>query len=221
TRIPSNGIDVRVFKGNELIQKMQELMDFGKVYEKLNRKIGTNGFLDALLKNLSGKIALEASELSPEDGFLSKRANVMEIVEGLKKDGYDAELHFDEEHSLYGIKVTQGSALPIWVDVELLSSVEWQQLMRLHDRVKEFRQGELLIREKDREAKVDSAQELVEHIVAAGKKNLSIQRYKGLGEMNPTQLWETTMNPETRTLLRVNIEDVIQTDDLFAILMGD
>ncbi|HLV00684.1 MAG TPA: DNA topoisomerase (ATP-hydrolyzing) subunit B [Acidobacteriota bacterium] len=221
TRTPSNGIDVRVFKGNELIQKMQELMDFGKVYEKLNRKIGTNGFLDALLKNLSGKIALEASELSPEDGFLSKRANVMEIVEGLKKDGYDAELHFDEEHSLYGIKVTQGSALPIWVDVELLSSVEWQQLMRLHDRVKEFRQGELLIREKDREAKVDSAQELVEHIVAAGKKNLSIQRYKGLGEMNPTQLWETTMNPETRTLLRVNIEDVIQTDDLFAILMGD
>src|SRR5690606_23520286 len=88
TRTPSNGIDVRVFKGNELIQKMQELMDFGKVYEKLNRKIGTNGFLDALLKDLSGKIALEASELSPEDGFLINRANVMEIVEGLKKDGY-------------------------------------------------------------------------------------------------------------------------------------
>ena len=62
---------------------------------------------------------------------------------------------------------------------------------------------------------------LLEKVLAAAKKDLSIQRYKGLGEMNPEQLWETTMNPEKRTLLQVRIDDAVETDGIFSILMGD
>ncbi len=68
---------------------------------------------------------------------------------------------------------------------------------------------------------INNEGELVDYIVAAGKKNVVIQRYKGLGEMNPRQLWDTTMNPDTRTLLQTRIEDAIETDEIFTILMGD
>jgi DNA gyrase subunit B len=68
---------------------------------------------------------------------------------------------------------------------------------------------------------IPTREALLEKVLAAAKKDLSIQRYKGLGEMNPEQLWETTMNPDKRTLLEVRIDDAVETDEIFTVLMGD
>jgi DNA gyrase subunit B len=71
------------------------------------------------------------------------------------------------------------------------------------------------------DVKVDSLDDLVELFIAAGKKGIAINRYKGLGEMNPDTLWATTMRPETRTLLQVKAEDHTEADLMFTTLMGD
>ena len=77
------------------------------------------------------------------------------------------------------------------------------------------------LKNKGEERPLYSTAEVVKAILDLGKQGLSIQRYKGLGEMNPEQLWETTMNPEMRTLLKVTLEDVTGVDEIFTILMGD
>jgi DNA gyrase subunit B len=71
------------------------------------------------------------------------------------------------------------------------------------------------------EHEIFSFKELLEVAKTLGKKSVEIQRYKGLGEMNPSQLWETTMNPDTRALLKVSMEDSLETEKIFTTLMGD
>ena len=78
----------------------------------------------------------------------------------------------------------------------------------------------LILVAKDKTIDIKSYDMLMEHVKAVGSKGITIQRYKGLGEMNPIQLWETTMEPEKRTLVRVAIEDALAADELFTKLMG-
>ena len=208
------------YKGAGLVDKVHALMDFRGVYGKLNRKLGNGNLVDQVLEAISGRNDFENKDAFFRK-FLGESKNLLPLARSLKKTDYQVEVVRDDEHSLYRLDLKLGHAAPVTVGYDLLFSAELRQLLSLFGKIKELRGTPLVIREKNKETMIDNEAELTDYVVAAGKKNLTIQRYKGLGEMNPEQLWETTMNPDTRVLLQVKIQDAFETDDIFTILMGD
>ncbi len=208
------------YSGDELIRKMRDLMEYQKMHEKMNRKTGSNGMLEDLLGELARLAGFDPSRLEG-DSLLASEEPLRALAQAMVEQGYRADVLPDPEHSLFELRLSKNSGIPVLFDHDLLSSAEWLQLVQLYFRILEFASSQVVIREKEKETVVESPDALVQHILSAGKRSLSIQRYKGLGEMNPLQLWETTMNPESRILLKVNIEDAIETDEIFTILMGD
>ncbi|MCP5089226.1 MAG: DNA topoisomerase (ATP-hydrolyzing) subunit B [Rhodobacteraceae bacterium] len=107
------------------------------------------------------------------------------------------------------------------LDGGCLRSGEARKLAQMTDAMQEAYSAPAAFTRKDKSTAVFAPSDLLEIVLAEGEKGLSLQRYKGLGEMNPGQLWETTLDPEARTLLQVKVEDLADADDLFTKLMGD
>jgi DNA gyrase subunit B len=208
------------YKGKKLIDAMHQLMEFNKVHEKLNRRMNGTKVLDILVAQLAGKKGLLEKHRSLKEVFGDSEA-VQQLVAALQKQGYSARQKKEEEHNLFELSVTNSNSPEIKINWDLLSSAEFVKLLQTFQRIADFEHPPFIIREKGKEIELNSREELLSHIIAVGKKDLNIQRYKGLGEMNPAQLWETTMNPDTRTLLQVKIDDAYETDEIFSILMGD
>ena len=208
------------YKGPALIEKMHRLMDFRAIYEKLSRKLGDPFLVDKLLERIAGRPDFKNKD-SFFRGYLAEADNLKDLIKILEKAKYKAQIAYDEEHSLHKLSISSGHISDVTVDYDLLSSAEFRRLFGFCRKVAEFRGATLSIRGNGNETLIGNEGELVDYVVKAGKKNLTLQRYKGLGEMNPQQLWETTMDPDRRTLLQVNIENAIETDEIFTILMGD
>ena len=107
------------------------------------------------------------------------------------------------------------------LDGPMLRSAESRRLGQMTEALREVYAGRTRLVRRDREQPITGPLALLDAIFAEGEKGLSLQRYKGLGEMNPEQLWETTLDPDARTLLQVRVEDVAEADDIFTKLMGD
>ncbi len=130
----------------------------------------------------------------------------------------------DPEHDCFKLVCatrSNGAGLQTVIDHDFLTSVEYKEIKRLFSELAGAGLPPYSVENGEQKAKVRSLGELLDHILEGGKKGQYIQRYKGLGEMNPEQLWETTMNPETRVLLQVRVEDAVEADRIFSTLMGD
>src|SRR2546428_81917 len=130
----------------------------------------------------------------------------------------------DREHAclkLVAAARANGTAHRNVIDRELCLTAEFEEVRRLARDLTAVGEPPFALTVGEKAEQVPNLQQAVARIMAQARKGLEIQRYKGLGEMNPGQLWETTMNPATRTLLQVKIEDAVEADIIFSTLMGD
>jgi len=209
-------------EGKELAQSLEKLVDLKRYSERAARRLGGDAhLLDVLLGAFVGKKGVLRKEgITLRNVF--QDGDLMAKVEGvIAKAGFKTELSTDEEHGLWEIETTTSSGLGVAIDWNYASYVEFQKAVELYMALEDELAPPFITGTNGTSEEISTREDLLERVLTAAKKDLSIQRYKGLGEMNPEQLWETTMNPEKRTLLQVRIDDAVETDDIFSILMGD
>ena len=212
----------QAIEGRDLARALERMVDFKSYCERATRRLnGDAQMLSVLLESLAGrKGVLRKEGLNLRKVF--QDGDLMAKVEGaLHKAGYKTELTTDEEHGLWEIETVTSSGVNVIVDWNFASYVEFQKAVELYKTLEDELAAPFISGENGTSEEVPTREALLEKVLAAAKKDLSIQRYKGLGEMNPEQLWETTMNPEKRTLLEVRIDDAVETDSIFTVLMGD
>lgn len=169
---------------------------------------------------------LSHPDLSPA-AFSSRTLleSLLSTVEKELTDHVQTSFSTEEDRKLggYRIIVTQGlngSGQRVVFDRDFIESAEAVEVKRLLSALANIGPAPFTFSAKDTALILGSQEEVLDAILARSRKGVDIQRYKGLGEMNPEQLWETTMNPETRTLLQVRIEDAYEADEVFSTLMG-
>ena len=197
-------------KGRDLTSFLEKLIELNGVFTRVDRHFRDARIVDHLL-------SMDAESRA----FLADQQNMKTLAEKVESFGYSAEILTDEEHSVQKLLYRQGSQSPRLVGYPQLSSPEYQRLLVLHKAIGSLDQPPFTVKLDSTATVLRDRQSLIDHVMELGKKDLQIQRYKGLGEMNPEQLWETTMDPEKRTLLQVQINDAVVTDDIFSVLMGD
>ena len=198
----------RSYIGKQIIPVIRQLIEWRALFEKVVKKGIPGELLDLLLR---AGVQPGIEEVAGLESYLS-------IMQGLVDD---CDYQADEDRVTFRI----GNLRSV-IDNQtflVLASHEYELLVESNRKVAELMAGGLARLEENGKGLLETSrhEELLTYFLDYAKKGLAIQRYKGLGEMNPDQLWETTMNPENRILLQVKIEDVVEADQIFTVLMGD
>ena len=156
------------------------------------------------------------SDLQQEADVVARRLN---LIATEYEKGWTGRI--TQDHGIRLSRILRGVEELRTLDGAVLRSGEARRLSQISSTTRDIYTDPAKMVRKDRETMVHGPIDLLKSILAEGEKGLSLQRYKGLGEMNPEQLWETTLDPEARTLLQVKVDDLVEADDIFTKLMGD
>jgi DNA gyrase subunit B len=154
---------------------------------------------------------------------LQDKKKIKKLQSLISSMGFQTDLIHDEEYDAYEIIATyqiNGMASRTRINLDLINSIEYKNLFKIIKELEDYKPPYEVLNTTE-SVTIENESKLLEYLFEKGKKGVTIQRYKGLGEMTPEQLWETTMNPEKRSLLKVSIQDAVEADKIFSILMGE
>jgi DNA gyrase subunit B len=216
---------VPVITGKRLLDHIRKAMRIETILDKFEKEEKHRD----VIRILAGDPVLADEDFRTEEA-LAKVAKRTGMALGEDLEGVDIEM--DQEHGRWRMVFRiqrSGRIMTTGIDRDVLKLPKFVEIRVLLNQIAILGEAPFQVSaaeetENSPETKfetVDTMAALIEYVIAAGKKGYTVQRYKGLGEMNPAQLWETTMNPEKRTLLQVRIEDAVAADEIFTTLMGD
>jgi DNA gyrase subunit B len=218
-----------VLSNHQLYRFVGDLSEYFTTMTRLKNRGVQTGLVEILIK-----------EGVRNKAFLASLEKMSKLKEALIKSGYKAEgPNWNAERSVYNLTISPSpkgqtndnffetaemDAKPLVLGRGFVYSKDFQKALVLGGNILKHDSPPFVVFKNSDETdsvEIKDKKELLHYLVEDGKKGVGIQRYKGLGEMNPEQLWETTMNPEKRTLLQVKVEDDDETDEIFTVLMGE
>lgn len=207
--------------GTALEKLVLEYQSVMHVIERLSKR-----YPKAFLKTLIYLPPLDEAKLMQKDFMLAFAKTLEESLNQHHSESgqYKVTLEQDTEKHHWLLKLTithHGGDINVLINKDLFISSEYHKLVELGSHLRDLIHADAFIKRGDKQRPIKSFAKAVAWLIEEAKKGQTIQRYKGLGEMNPEQLWDTTMNPESRRMLLVTIEDAVSADKIFTTLMGD
>jgi DNA gyrase subunit B len=203
--------DVKL-EGTELRNFLMSLDEFQQMFRRVERRMRDPRVVE-VLANVEHKLDTKAD--------FHEKGNLEPVVAALKVAKVEARLEHEEEHETWTVKYHDPTNAERSIGVDLVLQPEFRRMRTIARQVSKYNLPPFKVARETKSETLPSWRELLDHIKSEGTREVSIQRYKGLGEMNAEQLWSTTMNAETRTLLKVDLQDLAETEAIFSTLMGE
>jgi DNA gyrase subunit B len=199
-------------EGTELRNFLMQLDEFQIAFRRLERRLREPRVVEVLTRV---DLALDSK------ADFTQQGNLQALQDALKAAKIESELKRDEEHSAWMATFKDPTNAERAINVELASQPEYKRVRLLARQTSKLNKPPFDVSKDGHGEQIAGWRDLLGYVKNEGTREVNVQRYKGLGEMNAEQLWETTMNAETRTLLKVSLEDLVQSDQIFTTLMGE
>ena len=199
-------------EGSELRTFLMSLDEYQQMFRRMERRMRDARVVE-ILANVDFKLDAKAD--------FQEKANLEAVVAALKGAKVESKLDHEEEHEAWRVEYHDPTNAARYIGVDLVTQPEYRRMRAIARQVAKFNQPPFSVIREGKTETQPGWRELLEHVKSEGMREVSIQRYKGLGEMNAEQLWSTTMNAETRTLLKVDLQDIAETEGIFSTLMGE